>query len=357
MNVRARLDNALVNNYVPNGISCDKLRKSDHHTHRYAGSQCSRTSLKRAIIQIDETGTFGQVYDRTLPVPRPDHVLINVAAVTLNPYDWKMSSAFPSKGASCGSHFAGCVVELGEHITHLGVGDRVAGEVHTNNPVNPTSGAYARYATVNSQLLWPILSDMSWGEAATIDLSGVGTVGRAAWHNLQLTRTSEAPVEKYPFVLVYGGSSANMTIVMLFSVEHLLMSSQIRLLSGDNCSPHNCQLVESLGAEKAFDDNDKLKYVMNIIVEARILKLCYVVIGRVGGRYVYFELIPEELASLRKTVKASWVLGIRMTGAKIALGKGDGHPANGEVGEWVRDGEVKAHPQIVHPGGYRAIAL
>ncbi|GAW18779.1 hypothetical protein ANO14919_082610 [Xylariales sp. No.14919] len=329
-------------------------------------------SRQRAIIQVDDTGTLGQVYDRPLPVPGPGHVLIKVAAVALNPCDWKMSSAFPSKGASCGSDFAGCIVKLGEGVTRLDVGNRVAGAVHANNPINPTSGAYAQYATVDSRLLWPIPNDMSWGEAATIGLCGIGTVGMAAWHNLELTGTPEAPVEKAPFVLVYGGSSANGTIAI-----QLLKLSGYRVVT--TCSPHNFQLVETLGAEKAFDykspacaqdirnyTSDKLKYVIDIIAEARTLKLCYAAIGRAGGRYVGFELIPGELASLRKTIKASWVLGIRMTGAEIALGKGYGHPASPElyewgrdlsrrVGEWVRDGKIKAHPRVIHPEGLDGI--
>ncbi|KAI1177828.1 putative zinc-binding dehydrogenase family oxidoreductase [Nemania sp. FL0916] len=329
-------------------------------------------SLQRAIIQVDDIGTFGQVYDRPIPIPKPGHVLIKIAAVALNPCDWKMSSAFPKKGASCGSDFAGCVAQLGEGVTNLAVGDRVAGAVHANNPINPASGAYAEYATVDSQHVWPIPSGMIWGEAATIGLCGIGSVGMAAWHNLRLTGTPEAPVEKAPFVLVYGGSSANGTVAI-----QLLKLSGYRVVT--TCSPHNFKLVESLGAEKAFDyksptcaqdiktyTSDKLKYVMDIIAEVRTLKLCYEAIGRAGGRYVGFELIPEELASLRKTVKASWVLGIRMTGDEIALGKGYGYPASEElyhwgrdlsrrVGEWIRDGKIKAHPQTVHLEGLDGI--
>ncbi|KAI3317856.1 putative zinc-binding dehydrogenase family oxidoreductase [Xylariaceae sp. AK1471] len=327
---------------------------------------------QRAIIQVDDVGTFGQVYDRTLPIPKLGHVLIKVAAVALNPCDWKMSSAFPSKGAGCGSDFAGRVVQLGENITHLTVGDRVAGAVHANNPVNPKSGAYAQYATVDAKLLWTIPDDVAWGEAATIGLCGIGTVSMAAWHNLELLGTPEAPVDNAPFVLVYGGSSANGTIAI-----QLLRLSGYRVVT--TCSPNNFELVESLGAEKAFDyksptcaqdirsyTNDKLKYAMDIIAEAKTLKLCYAAIGRAGGRYVGFELIPDELASLRKTVRASWVLGIRMTGAEIALGKGYGHAADAElydwgcdlsrrVGEWVREGKIKAHPQVVHQDGLDGI--
>jgi NADPH:quinone reductase-like Zn-dependent oxidoreductase len=55
--------------------------------------------------------------------------------------------------AGCGSDFAGYVMQLGENVTHLTVGDRFAGAVHANNSVNPTSTAYAKYATVGAKLL------------------------------------------------------------------------------------------------------------------------------------------------------------------------------------------------------------
>lgn len=104
-----------------------------------------------------------------------------------------------------------------------------------------------------------------------------------------------------------------------------------------SCSPHNVGLVEGFGAEKAFDytcptaaedirayTGNSLEYVMDIIADAKSLKLCYAAMGRAGGRYVGFEFVPDELAALRKTIKASWVLGIRLTGGEIVLDKGYG---------------------------------
>ncbi|KAI6090727.1 hypothetical protein F4821DRAFT_227719 [Hypoxylon rubiginosum] len=105
---------------------------------------------------------------------------------------------------------------------------------------------------------------------------------------------------------------------------------------------------------------------MDIIAEAKSLKLCYAALGRAGGRYVGFELIPDELKNSRRTVKASWVLGIRMTGEEIALDKGYGSPANPELVIWggelckrieklVQQNKLRAHPAVIHENGLDGI--
>jgi NADPH:quinone reductase-like Zn-dependent oxidoreductase len=126
--------------------------------------------------------------------------------------------------------------------------------------------------------------------------------------------------------------------------------------------------VESYGAEKAFDyhsptvmesirayTKNSLRYVMDIIASAKSLRQCYASIGRAGGRYVGFELVPDELAEIRKAVQASWVLGIRMFGTEIALDGGYGSPADPELRVWgcelfkrleklIWEGKIRPHP-------------
>ncbi len=134
------------------------------------------------------------------------------------------------------------------------------------------------------------------------------------------------------------------------------------------CSASSFALVESYGADKALDyhspnvgdairayTGNRLKYAMDIIASAKSLRNCYAAIGRAGGRYAGFELIPDELAGLRQTVQASWVLGTRLTGGEIALGGGYGSPADPELGAWGRElckrvekwiwqGMIRTHP-------------
>lgn len=99
------------------------------------------------------------------------------------------------------------------------------------------------------------------------------------------------------------------------------------------CSPKNFKLVETYGTERAFDyhsptcgedireyTDNSLEYVLDVITEARTIRHCYSAIGRGGGRYCGFELLPDDLiATMRKSVKADWVMGLEMTGLEIDL--------------------------------------
>lgn len=102
-----------------------------------------------------------------------------------------------------------------------------------------------------------------------------------------------------------------------------------------------------------------MAYVVDIIADMKSLRQCYASIGRAGGRYVGFELVPDELAGLRKTVKASWVLGIRMSGTEIGLDRGYGSPPDPELRAWgcelfkrmeklIWEGKIRPHPIELH---------
>ena len=125
-------------------------------------------------------------------------------------------------------------------------------------------------------------------------------------------------------------------------------------------------MVESYGAEKAFDYNspscaediraytkNTLQYVIDIIAEVKSIRICYGAIGRAGGRYCGFELVPEELVkNMRKTVKADWILGITMSGNKIDIGGGYGSEANPELRVFGCDLFIRLEAQI-HAGRIR----
>lgn len=146
------------------------------------------------------------------------------------------------------------------------------------------------------------------------------------------------------------------------------------------CSRKHLGLTESYGAEKAFDYNsptcaedirsytkNTLQYVIDIIAEVKTTRLCYAAIGRAGGRYVGFELIPDELVKdMRKTVKPDWVLGITMSGSEIAIGGGYDSKPNPELREfgckWFRrveallhKGAIRPHPLSLQKGGLAAV--
>ncbi|MFJ9577412.1 NADP-dependent oxidoreductase [Streptomyces sp. NPDC101191] len=104
----------------------------------------------------------------TVPLPGPGEVRVKVAAVGVNPVDWKRRygwveafypTAFP---AVPGLEFAGTVDALGEGVTELGVGDEVFGWSRT--------GAYAEYAIADVVARKP--AGLSWESAASIPVAG-----------------------------------------------------------------------------------------------------------------------------------------------------------------------------------------
>ena len=134
--------------------------------------------------------------------------------------------------------------------------------------------------------------------------------------------------------------------------------------------------MESYGAEKAFDyhsptcgeeirayTNNALEYVLDIITEAKTIRQSYAAIGRGGGRYVGFELLPKELiSSMRKAVKSDWVMGVEMTGVEIKLPGEYYRKENPELRAWgcawirrfealFAAGKIRPHPVKTNPGG------
>lgn len=65
-----------------------------------------------------------------IPEPTSDEVLVKVAAVALNPIDWKiLHGAKPSVPTILGCDFAGTVTGIGDGVTKIEVGERVIGFV------------------------------------------------------------------------------------------------------------------------------------------------------------------------------------------------------------------------------------
>ncbi|KQX45609.1 MULTISPECIES: NADP-dependent oxidoreductase [unclassified Streptomyces] len=103
-----------------------------------------------------------------VPQPGPGEVRVRVAAVGLNPVDWKrrygwVEAFYPTTfPAVPGLEFAGTVDEVGEGVTHVAVGDEVLGWTKT--------GAYAEYALAG--IVAPKPAGLSWEAAASLPVAG-----------------------------------------------------------------------------------------------------------------------------------------------------------------------------------------
>ncbi|MBP2582964.1 NADPH:quinone reductase-like Zn-dependent oxidoreductase [Streptomyces sp. PvR006] len=103
-----------------------------------------------------------------VPEPGPGEVRVKVAAVGVNPVDWKrrygwVEAFYPTTfPAVPGLEFAGTVDRLGEGVTGLAVGDEVLGWTKT--------GAYAEYAIAD--IVVPKPAGLSWEAAASLPVAG-----------------------------------------------------------------------------------------------------------------------------------------------------------------------------------------
>ncbi|MET7756312.1 NADP-dependent oxidoreductase [Streptomyces sp. NPDC005389] len=103
-----------------------------------------------------------------VPEPGPGEVRVKVAAVGVNPVDWKrrygwVEEFYPTTfPAVPGLEFAGTVDRLGEGVTGLAVGDEVLGWTKT--------GAYAEYAIAD--IVVPKPAGLPWETAASLPVAG-----------------------------------------------------------------------------------------------------------------------------------------------------------------------------------------
>jgi len=188
-----------------------------------------QTAIKQAV-----GGVLKVTSNAAVPPLQPGMVLLRVAAVGLNPTDYKMPANFPTPGATAGCDFAGTVVAVGSEKdnddddvmvtgdphgirhTRLQPGDRVFGAVHGSNPADKAQGAFAEYVLVPASMVARVPEGVSWEQAAALGGVGHGTVAQALWTCMGLPYTPDNPAkgeETFP-VLVYGGSTATGTMAI-----------------------------------------------------------------------------------------------------------------------------------------------
>lgn len=180
-----------------------------------------------------------KIEDIDVPKIKPKEVLIKVEAAAYNYNDlwgiWGEPIKIPMPHIS-GSDAAGTVVEVGEDVSHVRVGDRVV--VHPNLTcrvcyectsgreydcrdrqvwgfqTGPLWGAYAQYTRMPEVNIVKLPDNVSFADAAAISM-----VGMTSWHML-VTRSNIRPGQT---VLIMGGGSgmgiAGIQIAKLFNCE------------------------------------------------------------------------------------------------------------------------------------------
>ncbi|KAM0145981.1 hypothetical protein ACHAQE_010973 [Botrytis cinerea] len=291
--------------------------------------------MKALIVQ--DVGVAKVVDDANEPSLRPDYVKVKVAAVALNPTDWKTLDEIGKAGSRVGCDFSGTVVEIGPEVkSDVKKGDRIWGFVHGCNYLNPEDGAFAEYIVAKDGIFGKVPAFMSMEDAATLGVA-VGTNGQGIYQTLKLplpTQPAETPLS----LLIYGGSTATGTIGI-----QLAKLSGLQVIT--TASPSNFELLKSRGADKIFDynnpevgekireyTNNNLKYVFDTISLPPSVAICAKAISTTSEpRAQYTALLPVDFP--RNDVSSGFTMAYTCWGEKFQ--RGDWHcPAKPEDHEF-----------------------
>jgi NADPH2:quinone reductase len=209
---------------------------------------------------------------RAVPAPKPNEILIKVAAAGVNRPDVVQRSGNypppPDASDLPGLEVAGEVVALGSSVKTFKPGDRVCALVH--------GGGYAEYCVAPEVQALPVPENLSMVEAASLPETFF-----TVWGNVY-DRGRLAPGET---LLVQGGSSGiGVTAIQMARA----MGNRVFATAG---SDEKCAACVRLGADKAV--NYKTQDFVAEIKAATGGKGVDVILDMVGGDYV-----PKELKLL-----------------------------------------------------------
>ncbi len=182
-----------------------------------------------------------------IPTPAAHQVLIKVAAAGVNYPDIMQRKGLypPPVGASpiLGLEIAGIVVDVGESVTHLTVGERVCALV--------TGGGYAQYCLASACLCLPIPQNLTFIQAAALPETCF-----TVWSNL----FDRAQLVAGETVLIHGGSGGIGTTAIQMAKA---FGANVFVTAGTD---EKCQRCLELGASVAvnYNENDFSQVVLDV---------------------------------------------------------------------------------------------
>jgi NADPH:quinone reductase-like Zn-dependent oxidoreductase len=236
-----------------------------------------------------------QLVEEEIPEPGPGEVRVRVAAAGVSAYDlmYRRSGRLPGSPKvpfTPGEDVAGEVDSIGEGVSAMGPGDRVAGATFFHG----VGGGYSEFVCLPTDDLVPIPADLD--PAAAVCLTVNYLTAHAVLHRAAHVRSGER-------ILVHGAAggvgSALLDLGRLAGLEMY-----------GTASPRNHSLVSELGAvpiDYRSDDfvervraltGDGVDAVFDPIGGARQLWRSYRTLRR-GGRLVWFGVAAEKTQGLR----------------------------------------------------------
>lgn len=183
------------------------------------------------VLQLEEVAT---------PTLKPNEVLVQTKALSLNPAEWHLLTASfwmlrlstglsRPKNPILGADVAGTVVAIGENVTAYKKGDRVFGR--------NLSGGLAEYCCMNEFDLALIPDKLSYKQAAALPLAAVTAL---------IALRTKGQVKAIQAVLINGASGG----IGTYAVQ---LAKYFNANVTGICSTNNVDLVKALGADEVID--------------------------------------------------------------------------------------------------------
>ena len=195
----------------------------------------NNNEMKAILLDSPDSPKTLRVGEIEAPSPKPEEVLVKVAAAALNPVDYKLAAEGMDSWQYpfiLGLDVAGIVEAVGEKVAQWQPGDRVFyhGSLLRN-------GAYAQYTTAPAYVMTAIPDGVDFIDAAAIPCAGF--TAYQALHR-------KVGVEAKQTILIQGGSGG----VGGFAVQ-IAKAAALNVIA--TCSQKNQDYVKSLGADWVID--------------------------------------------------------------------------------------------------------
>ncbi|HYN30492.1 MAG TPA: quinone oxidoreductase [Dermatophilaceae bacterium] len=172
------------------------------------------------------------VREEAVSLPGPGELLVHVAAAGLNFIDVYQREGVYEVPVPfvAGNEGAGEVVRVGEGVTEVVVGDRVAWAM--------ALGSFSRYAVVPAAAVVPVPSDLDTGRAAAVTLQGM---------TAHFLTSSAYPVQRGTVALVHAAAGGVGALLV-----QMLKAAGARVVATAG-SPEKCETARARGADVALD--------------------------------------------------------------------------------------------------------
>ena len=233
--------------------------------------------------------------ERPLPTPKPNEILVKVAAAGVNRPDILQRQGLyavpPDASDLPGLEIAGEVVACGAKATRWKVGDKVCALAH--------GGGYAEYCVVPEVQALPVPRGLSMIEAASLPETFF-----TVWSNVY----DRGRLKAGETLLVQGGSSGiGVTAIQMAKA----MGNRVLATAGGD---EKCAACIKLGAEKAI--NYRTQDFVAEVLAATGGKGVNVVLDMAGGDYV-----PRELKCLADEGRLVFIAFLRGPKTELDIGE------------------------------------